>query len=97
MQIEPMTPPQAELALRVMRSLAASDGGMSDEERSLLAASYEILGVEGSASASKLGPTSPPTPAEVALAFPDEPSRRRFLLSLAGSAAARAQITVAEG
>jgi hypothetical protein len=85
MLIEPMTPPQAELALRAMRSLAASDGGMSDEERSLLAASYEILGVQGDLSAGKpaeSSPSTPPTPAEAALVFPDEASRLRLLQML---------------
>lgn len=82
MQIEPMTPPQADLALRAMRSLATSDGGMSDEERSLLAASYEILGVGGELSAAKPSAASPPTPAEAALLFPDEASRLRLLQML---------------
>ena len=76
-ELTPMTPEEARYVVQTLKGVAASDGGMSDEERALIAVASEVLGA-----ADDVGPRRPSTPSEAAAVFGSDTSRRRFVQML---------------
>jgi hypothetical protein len=79
-ELSPMTNEEARFIVRALKSVATSDGGMSDEERALIAVSSELLGPPPDPKVSQIAP--PPTPEGAAALFKTEAARRRFIQML---------------
>lgn len=75
-EIKPMTPEEARFTIRALKSVAASDGGLSDEERALLAVASEVL---EPAPDDRRAPSPAPTPEDAAALLTTMESRRRFI------------------